>query len=151
MAVYTLFTPMARKFFELRAKWMYEDLLELKKKTSEKGAHISEEEIEELGDLIEDIKTLQAMPSYLTLGIHLSFFGYIASALLAVSWILDFEGYRPTYDSLLPFAFVCSTVVFFLTGFWIIKEMNETMKEEFEELKKRIEEAKSKAEISVEM
>lgn len=142
LAVYTLFIPIAGRFFELRAKLMYESLSELKEKTSEKGVSISEKEIKELEDLLEDIRTLKSIPSYLTLGMYLSFFGYIASTLLAVGWILDFQNYRANYDQFLPFAFVCSTIVFFISGFWIIKELNETMKEEFEELKKKVEEAR---------
>ena len=151
LAVYTLFVPIAGRFFELRAKFMYESLSELKEKTSEKGVGISEKEIEELEELLQDIRTLQSIPSYLTLGMYLSFFGYIASTLLAVCWILDFENYQASYDQFLPLAFVCSTIVFFITGLWIIKEMNDTLKEEFEELKKKVEEARSKADISVEM
>ena len=111
---------------------------------SKKGADISEEEMEELEGLLGDIRTLQSMPSYLTLGINLSFLGYVASALLAVAWILNFENYQSAYDAWLPFVFVSSTIIFFITGFWIIREMNSTMKKEFDELKKKAEETKSK-------
>ena len=150
LASYTLFTPMARKFFELRAKTMYERLSELKKMTSEKGVRITKEGIEELKGLVEDLETFQSMPSWLTLGMYGSFVGYVVSTLLAVGWVLDFEGNRPSFDSSLSPIFVCSTIVFLFTGFYIIKEMNETMKEEFEELKKKIEEARLGTKPSVE-
>lgn len=95
LAVYTLFTPIASRFFEYRANKMCKTLSEFKEEASKKGADISEKEMEKLENLLGDIKTLQSMPSYLTLGINLSFLGYVASALLAVGWILNFENYSP--------------------------------------------------------
>jgi len=84
----------------------------------------------------------RAFPTYLSLGAGITFFGYMASALMSFSWLTD--KYILEVENWLPFTFVISNIIFLILGILSIKDISQTMKREFEQLKRRVEEAESK-------
>jgi F0F1-type ATP synthase membrane subunit b/b' len=143
LAVYALIIPLYKKIFNYRAESIYEDLQDLKEAIRETDTRVSQEKLDELKESLENIEAHREFPSYLGWIVGASFFLYLASTLMSVWWILDWN--RATFDSWLPYAFGISTILFITIGIYAIKDISQTMKKEFEDLKEEVEEAKSQA------
>jgi hypothetical protein len=150
LAVYALIIPLSRKYFSYRAEEIYEEIGELKDRIKETDSRISSEELGELKGMVESIEERQAIPAYMGLGAGLTFFGYIIATFLSFFWLIDYN--KPAMESWLPFTFFISTLFFLLLGVYSIKDINKTMKKEYEDLKQKVEEAKAKPKgVSIEL
>ena len=139
LAVYALIIPLSRRFFSFRAGEIHEELEELKERVRETDTRISANELSELKAMVESIKERQGFPAYLSSVAGATFFLYLASILMSVWWILEWN--KPTFDSWLPYAFGIATFLFLLIRIASFKDISQTMKREFEELKEKVEEA----------
>ena len=144
LAIYTLILPLSRRFLEERARMTLESLEKLKQKVGEIEIE-TPIDTKKLEALVNEFQTRQTYPSYLSLGIAVTFFGYIASALMSVGWILSEDRASTFYDQWLSFVFVGSTFLFLIIGLLSINDISQTMKKEFEKSKKEI--AKPKAQF----
>jgi len=135
LAIYTLILPLSRRFLEERARMTLESLEKLKQKVGEIKIE-TPIDTKKLEALVNEFQTRQTYPAYLSLGIAVTFFGYIASALMSVGWILSEDRASTFYDQWLSLVFVGSTFLFLIIGILSINDINQTMKKEFEKLKK---------------
>ena len=149
LAVYALIIPLSRRFFSFRAEEIHEEVEELKERVRETDTRISADELSELKAMVESIEERQGFPAYLSSVAGATFFLYLASTLMCVWWILEWN--KPTFDRWLPYAFGIATLLFLLIGIASIKDISQTMKREFEELKEKVEETKIGTKLSVEM
>lgn len=142
LAVYALIIPLTRKFFSYRIEAMYTEIGEVRRKVG-KGdfseadfspSDFSTIDLDALRKNLDRIEQQGTIPTYLSWGAGVIFFGYMASTLLSYGWLVNWE--KLTVDFWLPIAFVASTSLFLLMGLYVIKDINQTMKKEFEELKK---------------
>jgi len=142
LAVYALIIPLTRKFFSYRIEAMYTEIEEVRRKVgrgdfSEKDlspSNFSTINLDELRKNIDRIEQEREIPTYLSWGAGVIFFGYMTSTLMSYGWLVGWE--KQSVDVYLPFAFVVSTILFLLMGLYAIKDINQTMKKEIEELKK---------------
>jgi len=137
LAIYTLILPLSRRFLEERARRTIESLERLKQKVAETKIE-SKIDAEKIEGLVKEVQTWQTYPVYLSLGIAVTFFGYIASALMSVGWILSEDRASTFYDQWLSLVFVGSTFLFLIIGILSINDISQTMKREFEKFKKEI-------------
>jgi len=142
LAIYALILPLTRRLFEQRVLTLRRLVEEFKKWAMEMKTDVKD--AEELKNLIDKIEAQQSLPTYLGLGIGVTFLGYIASTLMSVGWIIEWN--KPIMDEWLAPVFVLTTLVFLAVGLTSIKDIRGVMKKEFEELKKTVEEAKSRVE-----
>ena len=147
LAIYALIIPLYRKIFGYRAEEIYEEIQEFKETVRETDTRVSQEKLKELKDMLESIEERRGFPAYLSWMTVASFFLYIASTLISVWWVLDWN--KDTMDSLLPNAFGIATILFLIIGIHSIKDISQTMKREFEDLKRKVEEAKLATKPSV--
>jgi uncharacterized membrane protein len=141
LAVYALIIPLSNKMFRYRIKEISEEVEELKKEAEKTQTSISQDDIKKFRNLLDDIETRKDVPSYLSLWTGLSFLLFVLSALMSLLWIVDIL--KSGMDFWLPFTFFCSIILFLIVGLNGIRDINQTMKREFEQLKKEAKEFKS--------
>jgi len=143
LAIYTLILPLSRRFLEERARMTLESLEKLKQRVSEIEIE-TPIDTKKLEALINEFQTRQSYPAYLSLGIAITFLGYLASALMSVGWILSEDKASTFYDQWLPIVFIGTTFLFLGIGILSINDISQTMKKEFEKLKKETAKPKGK-------
>lgn len=153
LAIYALITPIANRLFKSRAEALAKVTKEIKKTSEEidtKDTKDTKKKIARLTTLTEELSSKISFPTYLSLGILLTFVGYIASTLMCIQWLVNPSApITETIDHWLPAVFAASTIIFLLVGVTTITDTYRLLKKEFEKTKEEIEKAKSIADISV--
>jgi uncharacterized membrane protein len=136
LAVYALIVPISTKILKRRSENLREQIEEFVKIHGEITPESPIEVIKQLEALKRRIETTKSFPSYLSIGVKLSFFLYLLSTLIALAWLLNSN--RPIMDFWLPITFVLSTVAFLFVGILSIDDIYSAMKKEYEEYKAEI-------------
>jgi hypothetical protein len=134
LAIYALILPLSRTLFEQRVLNLRRDMEEFKKMVDE--AKIEVKDAKKLKDLIDKISLQQSFPTYLGLGMGVTFLGYITSTLMSVGWMVEWE--KPTMDYWLIPTFALTTIVFLIVGLISIKDIHSIMKRNFERTKREL-------------
>lgn len=136
LAVYTLILPMSRKLFEERSEMLLASIRELSGKAKKLKTKSLEQEIPYLKELVKRIEGFMKFPRYMSIGMFLTFLGYIISTFLSLSWLMDLH--KPVVDFWLPIAFTGSTLAFLVVGFFSIKDTYSSLKKEFDAILARL-------------
>lgn len=148
LAIYALITPISGKMFERRASELVENIKLMKSNLDKIDVATSTEALERIEKSISEIKEKVKLPSYLGIGVGISFVGFILSCLMSVWWYLGWE--FSTMDAWLPFVFGGSIIMFGFVGYETVKEIYEILKLEYQTKKELIDEInKKKQDISV--
>lgn len=147
LAIYTLIMPISGKMFERRAEDFVENIDLVKSSLGQLGTATSAEALENIQKSISEIKGKVGIPSYLGVGVGISFVGFILSCLMSVWWHLRWNFLF--MDEWLSYVFGGSVFVFCLVGYRTIKEIYEILKLEYQTKKKMVDEMKIKRDISV--
>jgi hypothetical protein len=132
LAVFALILPTTRRIFEERSKKLLSSLNEFKNKAKELQTGSKKEEIQYLSTLMNEIKGVHNFPKYMSIGMLISFLGYVLSALISLIWLVG--SYREIIDSVLPIVFSGTTIAFLVVGVISIKDAYSSLKRDLDSL-----------------
>lgn len=127
LAVYALILPISSRLFGMRT----EDLISDAKRLVEGVSSVST--IDELDVILESYKSTyrnKGMPSYMGIGIGITFFGFIASSLMAHWWLIEYN--KEYMETNLTNLFGFTIIMFGLIGILVIKDIHSILKAEYE-------------------
>ncbi len=130
LAIYALIRPITQ-ILEKRAESYKQSVTDLKEKSKSLGKR-TDKELDEMKTIVDEIKEKKTPPYYTGLGILLPFLGYIASALFACLWVLDWN--KLIIDFGLPWLWGLSTFIFLMVGIVVIGDIYEVTKHEYDRL-----------------
>jgi hypothetical protein len=139
IAIYALITPISNKIFRDRVESHRKLKQEFDKMKGKISSESSDKEFKRLQTLASEIKQIEMFPKYLGIGVVLVFFGYISTAIFALTWLVS-----PPRESVselpITIGFFSSTFGFFIVGLYSIYDVYRAMKREYEQMKKEKEE-----------
>jgi len=139
IAIYALIAPISNRIFEERLNSLHNKMVEFEKSKEKITPEESLEEFQHFRAKAVEIQSMKAFPSYLASGVKFVFTCYIMAAFFSLLWLTNVVQ-NTLAEFLLISLFCLSTISFFIVGWYAIKDVNISMKEEFEQLKKAQEE-----------
>ena len=137
-AAYALILTLQERILKLRAEKyakFFNDLYSrMNQLSSEKVTEGNQKKLmricDEIKALNKKLDSAKTLPTYLRFGMGTIFFGYIASTLASVLWLIGLQN----ADSLLLVLFTASTVVFLVVGLASIREISSIMAYDYEKI-----------------
>lgn len=126
LTIYTLILPISGRLFEKRVIDFIEGIEDIKTKLNEMSKIPTSEDLESVRVSIEEIEKKLGLPSYLGIGMALTFFGFLLSCIISIFW---YRGY--VVENLLIVVFGGTILLFLLIGIITIKDIYEILKIEY--------------------
>jgi hypothetical protein len=144
LAIYTLFTPMSHRIFEERVErldvWIkkFEDL------RTKLTADSTDKQLNQLKLYKKRINETKGIPWYFGAGVILSFMALMASALFSGLWLSNTAVRTDNNEAAMVGFLLTGFVIFTFVSLFIVTEVYETMKKDFDEIKQKRKDALEK-------
>jgi hypothetical protein len=148
LTVYALIIPFSKRLFESTLKDFLEQLTSsissLDKMLS--GKLDSQAKVKARAYMSKWLESWN-FPTYLRFGVGATFFGYTVTTLISIAWVMSWK--QPLMDSVLPFFFTASTIVFLFVGLISIKDIHKIMRQDYYELINSLKETEDKPQDAI--
>ena len=134
LAVYALIIPMSDRIFKELTNEIKVNLIEFDKLKS-KITPDSKKEMKRLNKLRSNMENLKKLPTYLGIGVLITFYLYCASTFVDSLWLINSN--LPYSNSFVGNIFITATVAFFIVGTLAIVMVLVPMHNEFEAITKK--------------
>jgi len=134
LAVYALIIPMSDRIFKELTNEIKVNLIEFDKLKT-KITPDSKKEMKRLNKLRSNMENLKKLPTYLGIGVFITFFLYCASIFVDSLWLINSN--LPNSNYFLGNIFIGATIAFFIVGELAIAMVIVPMNNEFEAITKK--------------
>lgn len=150
LIIYTVAIPFSKKILLKKAEEELNLIEKVVNYLSEAGdkdkekpniRNLTKEDAEKIHEMTTELKDHRGIPFYLTSGSgYLIFIGYALSALMAISWLNNYQ--RAFMDAWIFKVFGIATLILLIAGVILIKDVTGSIPEEYNKIKKEIKKSK---------
>src|SRR5665647_463780 len=144
LAIYTLFVPMSHKIFEERAKRLDKWIEKFESLRNKITAESNDKELGQLKLYKQRINETKILPWYLGTGVIISFLALMVSALVSTLWLFNPVNRTSENEFIILVSISIGFIVFIFISLFIVIEVYDSMKQDFEEIKQKRKDALEK-------